>query len=129
MGPNRTYTVTVENVSTNYMFFESGVTTIPEGSTAAGPAHPGRSFKFSFHAGPNHKLSFATMYGFSNDGFYAPNERESAFKVRLPCGNGEGYHFSSHVVGCRYPSQPGPGPTTRITAPMKMTCSSKVGSR
>ncbi len=66
------YTVTVENVSKDYSFFESGVSSIPEGASAAGPAHPGESFKFSFHAGPNHKLSFATMYGFSNDGFYAP---------------------------------------------------------
>jgi hypothetical protein len=66
------YTITVENISTNYLFFESGVKTIQEGSAAAGPALPGGSFKFSFHAGPNHKLSFATMYGFSNDGFYAP---------------------------------------------------------
>lgn len=66
------YIVTVENISTNYLFFESGVKTIQEGSTEAGPALPGGSFKFSFHAGPNHKLSFATMYGFSNDGFYAP---------------------------------------------------------
>ena len=66
------YTVTVENVSTNYSFFESGVSSIQEGSTMAGPALPGGSFKFSFHAGPNHKLSFATMYGWSNDGFFAP---------------------------------------------------------
>jgi hypothetical protein len=71
--PAKMYTVTVENVSTNYMFFESGVSSIPEGASVAGPAHPGESFKFSFHAGPNHKLSFATMYGFSNDGFYAPD--------------------------------------------------------
>ena len=70
--PWGTYTVTVENVSIPYDYFESGVSSIPEGMTAAGPAAPGGSFKFSFHAGPQHKLSFATMYGFSNDGFYAP---------------------------------------------------------
>jgi hypothetical protein len=72
--PGGTYTVTVENVSVDYSFFESGVSSIPEGASEAGPAHPGESFKFSFHAGPNHKLSFATMYGLSNDGFYAPDE-------------------------------------------------------
>ena len=72
-GPIRSYAVTVENVSTNYMFFESGISSIPVGAIAAGPAHPGQSFKFSFHAGPKHKLSLATMYGFSNDGFYAPS--------------------------------------------------------
>jgi len=88
--PNRAYTVTVENVSNNYMFFESGVTSIPEGASAAGPAHPGQSFKFSFHAGPNHKLSFATMYGLSNDGFYAPDEGGiSVYEGDFPVGNAE----------------------------------------
>ncbi len=71
--PGLSYTVTVENVSTPYLFFESGVASIPVDSANAGPALPGASFKFSFHAGPSHKLSFATMYGWSNDGFYAPD--------------------------------------------------------
>ena len=73
MEPDATYTLTVENVSENFMFFQSGTITTPEGETEAGPALPGHSFKFSFYAGPNHKLSFATMYGLSNDGFYAPD--------------------------------------------------------
>jgi len=71
--PGMSYTLTVENVSTPYLFFESGVAAIPSGASEAGPALPGHSFQFSFHAGPSHKLSFATMYGFSNDGFYAPD--------------------------------------------------------
>jgi len=72
--PAGTYTVTVENVSTPYDYFASGVQAIPEGKDAAGPALPGDTYKFSFHAGPNHKLSFATMYGWSNDGFFAPGD-------------------------------------------------------
>ena len=71
-APHGTYTITVENISKPFIFFEAGVASIPEGKDAAGPALPGESFKFSFHAGPAHKLSFATMYGWSNDGFYAP---------------------------------------------------------
>ncbi|WP_430974271.1 spondin domain-containing protein [Sunxiuqinia rutila] len=69
-----TYTVTVENVAVDYPFFEAGVVRIPDGESSAGPAFPGHAFSFSFHAGPNHKLSFASMYGLSNDGFYAPAE-------------------------------------------------------
>lgn len=72
-GAKAMFTVTVENVSTPYSFFESGVSSVPEGESTAGPALPGHSFKFSFHAGPTHMLSFASMYGFSNDGFYAPD--------------------------------------------------------
>ncbi len=72
--PESSYTITVENVSTPYDYFEAGAKFIPEGATEAGPAHPGESFTFGFHAGPNHKLSIATMYGLSNDGFYAFDE-------------------------------------------------------
>lgn len=72
--PSGTYTVTVENVSVPYDYFEAGAKFIPDGAESAGPAFPGHSFSFWFHAGPKHKLSFATMYGLSNDGFYAPVE-------------------------------------------------------
>lgn len=69
-----TYTITVENVSTNFDYFASGVQAIPLGKDSPGPAHQGESYTFSFHAGPKHKLSFATMFGWSNDGFFAPVE-------------------------------------------------------
>lgn len=71
--PEGMYTVTVENVSTPYDYFQSGAATIPDGKSEAGPAHPGESFTFSFYAGKSHFLSFATMYGASNDLFYAPS--------------------------------------------------------
>ena len=67
------FTVTIENVSPAYDFFQSGVATIPDGETESGPALPGQSFTFSFYAGKSHKLSFATMYGASNDFFYGPS--------------------------------------------------------
>ena len=65
--PSGTYTVTVENVSTPYDYFASGVQPVPVGKMDPGPALPGESYQFSFHAGPNHKLSFGTMFGWSND--------------------------------------------------------------
>jgi hypothetical protein len=71
---SNTYTITVENVSTHYDYFASGVQAIPVGKDSPGPALQGGSYSFSFHAGPNHKLSFATMFGWSNDGFFAPVE-------------------------------------------------------
>lgn len=66
------FTVTIENVSKTYDFFQSGVFSTPMGESEPGPALPGHSFSFSFHAGKGHYLSFATMYGISNDLFYAP---------------------------------------------------------
>ena len=62
--------VKIENISTPYAYFAAGGQFIPDGEDAAGPAHPGQSFTIHFHAGPGHKLSFATMYGASNDLFY-----------------------------------------------------------
>ena len=70
--PSKSYTLTVENVSTNYKYFEAGAEFGVMGGDETPPAHPGESITFHFHAGPNHKLSFATMYGASTDWFYAP---------------------------------------------------------
>lgn len=72
--PTKMFTVTVQNVSTPFDYFaadaEFGVT----GGDEAPPAHPGETITVHFHAGPGHKLSFASMYGASNDWFYAPGD-------------------------------------------------------
>ena len=60
-----TFSVQIENRSFNLA--ESGV-------FGSGPATPGSSHSFSFTAVPGDKLSFATMYGQSNDLFFAPDE-------------------------------------------------------
>lgn len=44
----------------------------PVGDTMPGPATPGKKFEFSFTASPGDRLSLMTMFGQSNDGFYAP---------------------------------------------------------
>jgi archaellum component FlaF (FlaF/FlaG flagellin family) len=69
----RSFEVTIENVSTNYDYFAAGGKFIPDGKDAAGPAFPGESFTIQFHAGKGHRLSFASMYGASNDLFYGPS--------------------------------------------------------
>jgi len=72
-GVPGSFEVTIENVSTNYDYFAAGGQFIPNGKDAAGPAFPGESFTIQFHAGRGHRLSFATMYGASNDLFYGPS--------------------------------------------------------
>ncbi len=73
-GPGGSFLVHIENVSVPYDYFAAGGQFIPDGETNAGPAHPGQSFTIKFHAGKGHKLSFATMYGASNDLFYGPSD-------------------------------------------------------
>ena len=68
-----TFTVTIENISTAYTNFGSGVFNTPVGAGAPGPVLPGQAYEFTFGAAPGHKLSFATMMVQSNDLFYAPD--------------------------------------------------------
>lgn len=72
--PEGTFTVKIENAFTSYDYFAAGAVFVPDGENSAGPAFPGQSFTIKFHAGKGHKLSFATMYGASNDLFYAPSD-------------------------------------------------------
>ncbi len=72
--PVGTFMVKIENVSQTYDYFAAGAQFIPDGQESPGPAFPGHSFTIKFHAGKGHKLSFATMYGASNDLFYAPSD-------------------------------------------------------
>lgn len=44
----------------------------PVGDSEPGPATPGKKFTFTITAKPGDHLSFATMFGQSNDSFYAP---------------------------------------------------------
>jgi len=53
----------------------SGTFLIPVGDATPGPATPGKAFEFSFTAEPGQRLTFATMFGQSNDLFFAPDDR------------------------------------------------------
>lgn len=68
-----TFQVTVENVSVVYDFTSTGVFNTPAGTDDPGPVTPGQSFDFTFDAGPGSSVSFATMFGQSNDLFYSPD--------------------------------------------------------
>jgi len=72
-APNGMFTVTVKNVSKNYDYFSGGAEFGVSGGDMTPPANPGETITVHFHAGRNHKLSFGSMYGASNDWFYAPN--------------------------------------------------------
>ena len=61
--------ITIENVSTVKDFVQSGTFQM-EGTQPI--IMPGQSVSFKFHAGKGQALMFATMYGYSNDVFFAP---------------------------------------------------------
>lgn len=70
---SRTFSVTVENVSTVYDFPASGSFDTPLGASDPGPLMPGGVYEFEVHAAPGARLSFATMFAQSSDWFYAPD--------------------------------------------------------
>ncbi len=49
-----------------------GVVTTPAGDKGPGPITPGKAYEFTFPAAPGQRLTIATMFGQSNDLFYAP---------------------------------------------------------
>lgn len=71
--PATTFQVTLANVSEARDFFQTGVFDTPTGAMSAGPAGPGATFEFEFAAPPGARLSFASIFGQSNDLFFAPD--------------------------------------------------------
>jgi len=61
--------ITIENVLESKPLVQSGTF---KGTGTPPVILPGQSVSFSFYAGPGQFLSFATMYGWSNDLFFAP---------------------------------------------------------
>ncbi|MBO9620234.1 MAG: spondin domain-containing protein [Niabella sp.] len=62
-------TISIENVLDSKPLVESGTF---KGSGTPPVILPGQSVSFSFYAAKNQRLTFATMYGWSNDLFFAP---------------------------------------------------------
>ncbi|MEN5055777.1 spondin domain-containing protein [Sphingobacterium kitahiroshimense] len=62
--------ITIENVLNSKPLVQSGTF---EGTGTAPVIFPGQSVSFSFYAGKNQAITFATMYGWSNDLFFAPS--------------------------------------------------------
>lgn len=68
------FTITIENISTQFGIMSNGAFNTPDGAAGPGPLLPGNTYNFSFSAAPGSKLSLATMFVQSNDLFYAPDE-------------------------------------------------------
>jgi hypothetical protein len=62
-------TITIENVLDSRPLVESGTF---KGTGTPALILPGQSVSFTFSAAKNQHLTFATMYGWSNDLFFAP---------------------------------------------------------
>jgi hypothetical protein len=90
----------------------SGVFNTPVGATAPGPIGPGKAYEFTFTATPGSRLSFAMMFGQSNDLFYAPSDTGIALydKRGKPISGDITSKVSLWDVGTEVNEEPGIGP-------------------
>ncbi|MEO8414875.1 MAG: spondin domain-containing protein [Ginsengibacter sp.] len=90
---------------------ESSVFAIPVGDANAGAITPGKKYQFSFTAGEGDRLSFATMFGQSNDLFYAPgDEGIGLFEKGRPLTGDITSQISLWDAGTEKNEEPGYGP-------------------
>lgn len=68
-NPHGNAVIVIDNVTAKKEFNQSGTF---RGEGANGLIMPGQEISFTFYAGKNQALMFATMYGYSNDMFFAP---------------------------------------------------------
>lgn len=65
------FTIRIDNVAP-FTNFKTGLYNTKVGSGTTGALAPNEAFEFSFTAGTRHRLMFASMFGASNDWFFAP---------------------------------------------------------
>lgn len=88
-----------------------GLFNTPVGAEAPGPIVPGKAYEFSFMASPGMKLSLITMFGQSNDWFYAPAAQGiDLFKNGRPVTGDMTGEFMLFDAGTEMDEEPGIGP-------------------
>jgi hypothetical protein len=105
-------TVLAESLKKQPGVESSGVFNTPVGTTAPGPIELGGVFEFEFTATSGSRLSFAMMFGQSNDLFYAPNDTGIALfdKKGKPISGDINSKVSLWDIGTEVNEEPGIGP-------------------
>jgi hypothetical protein len=89
----------------------SGTFTVPVGDREAGAALPGKAFEFTITAEPGQKLAIASMFGQSNDLFFAPvNGGIPLFSGGKPIEGDITSKLALWDVGTEVNQEPGLGP-------------------
>jgi hypothetical protein len=87
-----------------------GVFNTPVGATAPAPILPGGAYEFTFTAAPGMRLSVITMFGQSNDWFYAPDaEGIDLFNNGKPLSGDITNMFRLYDSGTEVNEEPGVG--------------------
>ena len=88
-----------------------GVFNTPSGASGPGPIGPGGAYEFTFSAKPGMRLSVLTMFGQSNDWFYAPKRQGiDLFVNGKPLSGDITSSFMLYDAGTEKDEEPGVGP-------------------
>lgn len=88
-----------------------GVFNTPVGANGPGPIGPGNAYEFTFTAKPGMKLSLITMFGQSNDWFYAPQASGiDLFEKGKPVSGDLTARLTLWDAGTEVNQEPGVGP-------------------
>jgi hypothetical protein len=88
-----------------------GVFNTPVSASGPGPIGPGGAYEFSFSAKPGMRLSLVTMFGQSNDWFYAPKRQGiDLFVNGKPLSGDITSSFMLYDAGTEKDEEPGVGP-------------------
>jgi hypothetical protein len=107
-----TFKVRLENVAP-FTMLKSGTYNMPVGAAAAGPITAGGAYEVTFTAGKGHKLSFASMFGASNDWIFGfdPGGLD-LYANGAPVSGDVTSKVSLWDVGTEVDEEPGVGPHT-----------------
>jgi hypothetical protein len=90
---------------------QHGVFNTPVGASGPGPIGPGGAYEFTFTAKPGMRLSVLTMFGQSNDWFYAPKRQGvDLFNNGKPLSGDITSEFMLFDAGTEANEEPGVGP-------------------
>lgn len=90
---------------------QHGIFNTPNGGETPGPIGPGGTYEFEFTAKPGMKLSLVTMFGQSNDWFYAPEPGGlKLFENGKPLSGDITSKFILWDAGTEKDEEPGIGP-------------------
>jgi hypothetical protein len=89
---------------------QHGVFNTPVGESTPGPVGPSGAYEFTFTATPGRKLSFVTMFGQSNDLFYAPARSVELFEAGQPVSGDITARVMLFDAGTEVNQEPGVGP-------------------
>jgi hypothetical protein len=107
-----TFKVRLENVAP-FTMLKSGSYDTAVGAAGAGPLAPGQAYEVTFTAGKGHKLSFASMFGASNDWVFGfdPGGLD-LYANGAPVAGDVTAKVSLWDVGTEVDEEPGVGPHT-----------------